>query len=144
MGIFNHFPYTNFHEINLDWIIEEVKKLVVDFENLDKDYEEFKQYVYDYFNNLNVEEYVRDYINELWESGALGDIIMEAIDDLRTRVQMLEDENKKGSIANYYYSYMKVGNETDAPCSVIYNPVRAAFTYFVQSDAQGNVKCGDP
>ena len=27
MGLFNHFPHTNFHELNLDWIIREVKRL---------------------------------------------------------------------------------------------------------------------
>ena len=27
MGLFEHFPYTNFHELNLDWLIEELKKL---------------------------------------------------------------------------------------------------------------------
>ena len=27
MGLFEHFPYTNFHELNLDWIIQTVKEL---------------------------------------------------------------------------------------------------------------------
>lgn len=27
MGFFNNFPYTNFHEINLDWILNEIGKL---------------------------------------------------------------------------------------------------------------------
>ena len=27
MGLFNQFPFTNFHEINLDWIINEIEKL---------------------------------------------------------------------------------------------------------------------
>lgn len=26
MGLFEHFPYTNFHELNLDWILLKVKK----------------------------------------------------------------------------------------------------------------------
>ncbi len=25
MGVFNNFPYTNIHELNLDWIIKKVK-----------------------------------------------------------------------------------------------------------------------
>lgn len=29
MGFYNNFPYTNFHELNLDWIIQELKKLTV-------------------------------------------------------------------------------------------------------------------
>lgn len=27
MGLFEQFPYTNFHELNLDWIIQEIKTL---------------------------------------------------------------------------------------------------------------------
>ena len=25
MGVFDHFPYTNFHELNLDWILQVLK-----------------------------------------------------------------------------------------------------------------------
>ncbi len=27
MGLFEHFPYTNFHELNLDWLIEKIKEI---------------------------------------------------------------------------------------------------------------------
>ena len=27
MGIFEHFPYTNFHDLNLDWVLRTVKEL---------------------------------------------------------------------------------------------------------------------
>ena len=27
MGVFEHFPYTNFHQLNLDWIIRELEEL---------------------------------------------------------------------------------------------------------------------
>ena len=36
MAIFNKYPYTNFHEMNLDWILQELKDLTdewADFEN---------------------------------------------------------------------------------------------------------------
>lgn len=26
MALFEHFPYTNYHELNLDWLVEQVKK----------------------------------------------------------------------------------------------------------------------
>lgn len=35
MGFFNEYPYTDFHEINLDWILRQIMKL-------HKDYDEFK------------------------------------------------------------------------------------------------------
>lgn len=34
MGLFDQFPYTNFHELNLDWLIDEMKKLREDFDSL--------------------------------------------------------------------------------------------------------------
>lgn len=37
MGLYDQFPYTNFHELNLDWLIEEMKKLREDFNNLPED-----------------------------------------------------------------------------------------------------------
>lgn len=27
MGFFDQFPYTNFHDLNLDWMIEKIKEL---------------------------------------------------------------------------------------------------------------------
>jgi hypothetical protein len=31
MGVFEQFPYTNFHELNLDWILNTIKKMQYDF-----------------------------------------------------------------------------------------------------------------
>ena len=33
MSFFNRFPFTNFHEINLDWILSEMRRLSEDFNN---------------------------------------------------------------------------------------------------------------
>ena len=27
MGLFEQFPYSNFHELNLDWILQKIKEL---------------------------------------------------------------------------------------------------------------------
>lgn len=40
MGLFEHFPYTNFHDLNLDWLIEAMKKLGEEVENYDAHIEE--------------------------------------------------------------------------------------------------------
>lgn len=36
MGLFEHFPYTNFHDLNLDWIIQEIKTLNEKVNNIDE------------------------------------------------------------------------------------------------------------
>ena len=35
MGAFEQFPYTNFHELNLDWIIETIKEFKSEIDNID-------------------------------------------------------------------------------------------------------------
>lgn len=34
MGVFEQFPYTNFHELNLDWIIKQVKQFQISLDNI--------------------------------------------------------------------------------------------------------------
>lgn len=79
MGLYEHWPYTNFHELNLDWIVkeigivreeyQEVQKLAIDLEDLknkytevyalfgelENDFVEFKNDVNNNFTNLETE-----------------------------------------------------------------------------------------
>lgn len=84
MAIFENFPYTNLHELNLDWIIEQVKKwsdevkeLDIKFDNLDQAFESLKTYVDDYFDNLDIQEEVDNKLDEMMEAGQLQEIIAE-------------------------------------------------------------------
>ena len=44
MGIFNNkYPYTDFHELNADWIIELMKKLGINVDSLKEALEDFKE-----------------------------------------------------------------------------------------------------
>ena len=80
------FPYTNFHEMNLTWVIETVKRLVNewvemqgDFSNLQGDFEELKKYVTDYFAKLEIDKEVRKILEEMKTSGELSEIISDAL-----------------------------------------------------------------
>lgn len=80
------FPYTNFHEMNLTWIVETVKKLVdewvemqEDFNDFRGDFEELKKYVTDYFAKLEISKEVERILNEMKESGELSEIISDAL-----------------------------------------------------------------
>lgn len=42
MGMFEHFPYTNFHDLNLDWILRHLKSLRDRLEELIKEYNKTK------------------------------------------------------------------------------------------------------
>lgn len=84
MGFFNNFPYSNFHELNLDWIIGEIKNTVKTVYEYGKKVDdnsnkvaELEKYVMDYFNNLNVSEEVSKKLDEMQKDGSLAAIISE-------------------------------------------------------------------
>ena len=53
MGLFEHLPYTNFHDLNLDWILEKVKYAYEQVIKNGQDLEEFKKYVEDFYVSLD-------------------------------------------------------------------------------------------
>lgn len=57
MGLFDHFPYTNMHELNLSWILEHLREILAEVSSMhdwvtehEKEYEELKQ-ICDNLNN---------------------------------------------------------------------------------------------
>ena len=79
MPFFDHYPYTNFHNVNLDWVLQAVKSwgtLVeqnnIAFHNLEEANENFKEYVTTYLENLDLQEEINTKINELMASGVFG------------------------------------------------------------------------
>lgn len=81
MGVFNNFPYTNFHKLNADWIIEQVRKVMDEWEEYKTDMDLWKLGVDDqlaefqsWFDNLDVQDEVRTVMNELILSGEFIEI----------------------------------------------------------------------
>lgn len=88
MAVFENFPYTNFHELNLDWIIAKVKEYIEKSEDLEdfvnesiedqnviieqavKDLAEGMEDLRDYIT-ANLRVIANEIINELVESGEL-------------------------------------------------------------------------
>lgn len=80
-GIFQNLPYTNFHELNLDWVIEKVRETMAAWEDYKTSMDEWKLGVDDelaefqaWFDNLDVQDEVRTVINELILSGEFIEI----------------------------------------------------------------------
>lgn len=80
------FPYTNFHEMNLTWIVETVKNLTEEwiemqgeFADLQGNFEELKKFVADYFAKLEIDKEVRKILDEMKASGELSEIISDAL-----------------------------------------------------------------
>lgn len=78
MGFFDRYPYTNWHNVNLDWVLERVKEwgeMVVANDLAFKDLEEanasFKEYVTNYLQNLDVQEEINNKLDLLLQEGFL-------------------------------------------------------------------------
>ena len=90
MSWMDKFPYTNFHEMNLDWILSTIRQLLQDwdaykdemnlkFSNLRDEFLALRQYVNDYFANLDVQEEINNKLNDMDEDGSLDAIVVPII-----------------------------------------------------------------
>lgn len=82
MPFFDKYPYTNFHNVNLDWVLERVKEwgaLVEQnntaFHDLEEANEDFKNYVTNYIENLDYQGAIDDKLDRMFESGVLGEYL---------------------------------------------------------------------
>ena len=70
MGIFRQFPYTNFHDMNLDWFLSH-------FDEFLKEWEEYKKKIDNKVNE--VDEFIK-FFNE-WTSEKISDAVWEWLND---------------------------------------------------------------
>ena len=84
MGLFDHFPYTNVHELNLDWILAHMKDIISEIDNLDswkvqheQEYNELKELVDKLYTGDFPPEFVTSLIK--WYEDNIIDIIGEFV-----------------------------------------------------------------
>lgn len=82
MSMENLGPYTNFHELNQDWFLQEFNKIVAQWKAMQKNFDtlhdafnDLKSYVQDYFKNLDVQDEINNKIDELVNSGKFDTIL---------------------------------------------------------------------
>ena len=71
----NKYPYTDFHELNLDWFLAEFKKVMDRLLDLENAFATLKEYIDEYFRNLDLQEEVNNYFNSLIESGEFYNLL---------------------------------------------------------------------
>lgn len=72
---FSNFPYTDFHNLNLDWILETTKDLNTKWDDYYKQWNKWQTDVQNYIDNLDYIKAIDDYMDNLKASGELSDII---------------------------------------------------------------------
>lgn len=80
----NQFPGTNYHDLNLNWLLAQMKNCLAEWETtkgewtaLAADNAEFKEYVTNYLHNLDITQEISDKIDALVEDGTLLRILTE-------------------------------------------------------------------
>ena len=79
-------PGTNFHDVNLDWIINQVKNCIAEWTETKAEWAatqeawtEFQEYVRDYFANLDVDQAISDKIDAMAADGSLLTLIQDTV-----------------------------------------------------------------
>lgn len=140
MGIFRQFPYTNFHEMNMDWLLAKFKELADEWlsysanwekwkTDTDTAFQELKDYVLNYFDNENVKIEIIKYMDDLKDSGYFDDVIasmairvntvnanlvFQCFNDYNTTPHLLDGMAyiDNNMIAIYHSSYSDMGKIT--------------------------------
>ena len=75
-------PYTNFHELNQDWFLSEFNRVLKEwaemkksFKSLNDAFNDLRNYVHDYFKNLDVQKEIDNKLNAMAKDGSLSDLI---------------------------------------------------------------------
>lgn len=79
-------PYTNFHELNQDWFLNEFNKVLKEwadmkksFNSLNDAFNDLRNYVHDYFKNLNVQKEIDNKLDAMAKDGSLTIILTPTI-----------------------------------------------------------------
>lgn len=83
----NKYPYTDNHELNLDWFLAEFKKVYNHVDDLDATVKEFTDFVSNYFNNLDVQEEINKKIDELVADGTIQELLQPLVDEVSERFE---------------------------------------------------------
>lgn len=84
MGIFRQFPYSNFHDMNMDQIIKICRELQDAWTATSAEWASYKDYIDNYFANLDVSAEVLEAIRALANSGELNRLIDPVIAEATT------------------------------------------------------------
>lgn len=152
MSMGNLGAYTNFHELNQDWFLQEFNKLITqwkamqkNFDNLQDAFNDLKRYVQDYFKNLDVQDEIDNKLNEMANDGSLAEIFVPYLNNINSPVVVnstaeMTNKNKIYLLTtnSHLYTYNNsLSSFTDT--GIIYGKLNSQFIY----DNDRNIKSHD-
>lgn len=75
MGIFRQFPYSNFHEMNMDEVIKILLDMQDEWNSVKDEWASYKEYIDHYFDTLDLTEETYIALQRMAASGELADIV---------------------------------------------------------------------
>lgn len=79
MAFLDNFPYTNIHELNLDWILRVLKAMGVKIDEYTDKVDELTDEVNNFIQNADIPGTVREVLLEMYEDGRLADLVSAAV-----------------------------------------------------------------
>lgn len=123
---YENFPYSNFHELNADWILEQVRECVKKVADLGLSFEQLKEYVNNYFSSLDVDGAIAAEIQRLIDNGTMGSLINQTLlGEINSKVDSLNSYMDKVYVRDSYI--LTVGHSN----GVMFKTIKAAIDYAI-------------
>lgn len=81
MAFTDKYPYTDFHELNLDWFLARFKEVTDQVTTLDATVHQFTEFVTNYFDNLDVQEEINRKLEIMAADGTLSALLQPMFDE---------------------------------------------------------------
>lgn len=123
---YQNFPYSNFHELNADWILEQVRDCVKKVADLGLSFEQLKEYVNNYFSSLDVDGAIAAEIQRLIDNGTIGKLINQTLlSEINAKVDSLNSFMDKVYVRDSYI--LTVGHSN----GVMFLSIKEAIDYAI-------------
>lgn len=145
--MFHDYPYTDFHEINIDWLLTKFKEFVGRLETVEEAVEALKEYVDNYFDNLDISQEINDKIDQMYRDGLFSDYFIpnHFIENIVTPTEFFSDSYiPAGHVANGFTSNGTVFyiashvTDTDPVFITVIDIASRAVTEVIQTSITGH------